>query len=197
MKAKPSLSEEKKSSNVVNLFNSLGSLYKSNVAQNKEDDSEKNMNRVMLRQVIEREDVSRVLKKADKQWVLSKWQTGLIVFLVSATFLLLTKKIFLAVLFSWLVLCASVVFNMIKKGNIENELEDVLKKLAGSDSHYHVLTEMLRNTPYELVSNEKNSGWVFREMLNFKEMDDKFLVEENVKDNENSLKTDLLRNINK
>lgn len=155
-----------------------------------------NINREMVRQVIQRPDVQYMLDLREKGWKLNLVESAISVILVLGISVLFFRRPFFGVL-AFLVGLIIVLFcNAVKSVNLPKNFTKLIREIAGSEEHMRVFEDMLKNTPYSTKSG-KSDNWVYQEMRNFREKDKEFLIQQNIKEKSNSLKTELLRNINK
>ncbi len=155
-----------------------------------------NINREMIRQVIQRPDVQYMLDLREKGWKLNFMESVISVALVLGTSVLFLRRPFFGFL-AFLIGVIIVLFcNAVKSINVPKNFTKLIREIAGSEEHMRVFEDMLKNTPYSTKSG-KSDNWVYQEMRNFREKDKEFLIQQNIKEKSNSLKTELLRNINK
>lgn len=153
------------------------------------------MNRVMVRQLVNRDDVNRLLNLKNKFWKAKPLNTVIVAVLALMGFVFASKSVFLLILMFCLSLFGLLIINLLAEQSLPKDIHNLLEKIAGSEDHLYVLEDMIKNTPYSTKSKIE-AGWVLRELENFKNRDKEFMLKEGFKDNGNSMKTDLLRNIN-
>lgn len=164
--------------------------------KNEEQSDVLNINREMVRQVIQRPDVQYMLDLREKGWKLNFIESVTSLVMVLGTSALFFRRPFFGVLVFLIGLIVVLFCNAVKSVNIPKNFTKLIREITGSEEHLRVFEDMLKNTPYSTKSG-KTDNWLYNEMRNFREKDKEFLIQQNIKDKSNSIKTELLRNINK
>lgn len=162
-----------------------------------QNNSEKEINRVIIRQFTERPDIQKFLKEASSYFYAPLWVLMAIAISTGLITMLAAKSVVLGVVGLVFGTFIAVIVNAVRLSSHPERFYEKVKEISGGEDHLRVLEGMLKNTGFALKKSDSNTGpqWFLEELKNFIKKDKETQTKEVIKANNASLKTEVLRNI--